>query len=153
MIAYVIGVLPFIRELWDAHPRVTQPCYADGAGSGGNFGQILTHFRYLQVRGTWRGYLQEPTKSILVVSPQNVSRAEELLRGMDMTVVAGRRHLGRFTGDQEAETNWLYEKVQGWSELVRNLLGCPASTLRPLTQDCRSHSNSSGHSCSGSPRA
>ena len=25
MITYVIGVLPLIRELWDAHPRVTQP--------------------------------------------------------------------------------------------------------------------------------
>ena len=26
MIAYEIGVLPLIRELWGAHPRVTQPC-------------------------------------------------------------------------------------------------------------------------------
>ena len=35
MIAYGIGVLPLIRELWDTHPRVTQPCYDDDAGTGG----------------------------------------------------------------------------------------------------------------------
>ena len=34
MIAYVIGVLSLIRELWGAHPRVTQPWYADDAGAG-----------------------------------------------------------------------------------------------------------------------
>ena len=34
MIAYCIGVLPLIRELLGAHPRVTQPWYADDAGGG-----------------------------------------------------------------------------------------------------------------------
>ena len=34
MIEYVIGVLPLIQELWDAHPCVTHLCYADDAGSG-----------------------------------------------------------------------------------------------------------------------
>ena len=35
MIAYGIGVLPLIRELREAHPRVTQPWYADDAGAKG----------------------------------------------------------------------------------------------------------------------
>ena len=35
MIAYVIGVLPLIWELRDAHPCVTQPWYDDDAGAGG----------------------------------------------------------------------------------------------------------------------
>ena len=34
MIAYGIGVLPLIWELREAHPRVTQPWYADDAGAG-----------------------------------------------------------------------------------------------------------------------
>ena len=37
MIAYGIGVLPIIRELQGAHPRVTQPWYADDAGAWGEF--------------------------------------------------------------------------------------------------------------------
>ena len=36
MIAYGIGVLPLIRELREAHPRFTQPWYADDAGLGGD---------------------------------------------------------------------------------------------------------------------
>ena len=41
MIAYGIGVLPLIRELWNAHPRVTQPWYADDAGAGEKFPNIM----------------------------------------------------------------------------------------------------------------
>ena len=36
-IEYGIGVLPLIRGLQNAHPRFTQPWYADDAGSGGTF--------------------------------------------------------------------------------------------------------------------
>ena len=57
VIAYVIGVLPLIREIRDAHPRVTQPWCADDAGGGGvgYLGKILTHFQDLQVRGALWG--------------------------------------------------------------------------------------------------
>ena len=51
MIAYGIRVIPLIRELRGAHPRVTHPCYADDAGAVGQFQNILEHFRYLQVQG------------------------------------------------------------------------------------------------------
>ena len=74
MIAYGIWVLPLIRELREAHPCVTQPWYTDDAGEGGELGHIMEHFQDLQVRGAPRGYLREPTKSILVVALQNVAR-------------------------------------------------------------------------------
>ena len=56
MISYGIGVLPLIRELWNAHPRVTEPCYADDVKVGGAFQQVQAHFRDLQARGPARGY-------------------------------------------------------------------------------------------------
>ena len=65
----------------------------------------------------------EPTKSILVVSPQNMARSEEFFRGMDMTEITGSRYLGVFIGNREAEATWLDKKLQGWAELVRTLLG------------------------------
>ena len=77
MIAYGIGVLPLIRELREAHPRVTQPWYADDAGSGGTFTKVQAHFQDLQVWEPARGYYPEPTKSILVVTPGNDAQAEE----------------------------------------------------------------------------
>ena len=68
-----IGFLPLIRELRGAHPRVTQPWYADDAEAGGKFPKIMEHFKDLQARGPARGYYLELTKSILVVAPVNVA--------------------------------------------------------------------------------
>ena len=56
MIAYGIRVLPLIRDIWGAHPRVTQPWYADGVGEGGKLTNIMEHLRDLQARGPARGY-------------------------------------------------------------------------------------------------
>ena len=40
---------------------------------------------------------------------------------MGTKVVTGRRFLGVFIGDREAESTCLDEKVQGWAESVRKL--------------------------------
>ena len=129
-------------------PRVTQTWYAGDAGAGGKLQHILEHFKDLQAQGPARGYYQEPTKSILVVAPGNVAWAEEHFRGMGIRVVTGHRYLGGYIRDREAEGSWLAEKSKGGRSLWRSSLGSPESTRSLLTQDCRSHSNRSGHSCS-----
>ena len=68
MISNGIEVIPLIIELWDAHTRITQPCYADDVGSGGSFGDILSQIYYLQGRGLLWVYFLDPTKSISVVT-------------------------------------------------------------------------------------
>ena len=103
MIVYGIGVLPLIRELRDSHPWVTQPWYADDAGAGGKFQQILEHFRDLQARGPAQEYYLEPTKSIFFVAQGNVARAEEHFRGLGIHVVTAHRCLGGCIGDRDAE--------------------------------------------------
>ena len=115
MIAYGIGVLPLIRDLRGAHPRVTQPWYADNVGAGRTFQQILEHFRDLQARGPSRGYYPDPTNSILVVAPGNVARAEEKFRGLGIRVVVGHRYLGGYIGDRGAERSWLKANIKGWT--------------------------------------
>ena len=113
MITYGIGVLPLIREIQRYHPCVTQPWYADDSGAGGKFGHILEHLQDLQTRGPTRGYYPEPTKSILVVAPANVARAEELFWGMGMKIVTGSRYLGGFLGERRTERQWVRTKVEG----------------------------------------
>ena len=113
MIAYGIGVLPLIRELREAHPRVTQPWHADDAGAGGTFIDAHANFQYLQARGPARGYYPEPTKNILVVALGNVARAKEHFREIGIWVVTGHRYLGVFLGDVSAERDWLGNKMQG----------------------------------------
>ena len=51
MIAYGLGVLLIIRELQEAHPKVTQPCYADNMGAVWTFTCILTHVDNIMVQG------------------------------------------------------------------------------------------------------
>ena len=77
IIAYVIVILLFIRELRVAHPLVTQTWYAEKAGAGGSFGNIHRHLEYLVVRGTYRGYFLDTTKIILVVSGKNFQRFQK----------------------------------------------------------------------------
>ena len=69
-------------------------------GRGGKFGDIMAHFRDLQLRGPARGYYPEPTKSILVVAERNVPRAKEYFRRMGIQVVTGIRYLGGFVGGE-----------------------------------------------------
>ena len=115
MISYVIGVLPLIRELREAHPRVTQPWYADDAGAGETFIDVQVHFQDLQARGPARGYYPKRTNSILVVALGNVAQAEEHFRGFGIRVVTGHWYLGGFLGDVSAEREWLGKKVERWT--------------------------------------
>ena len=97
--------------------------YADDAGAGGQFGDVMGHFRDPQLRGPAQGYFPEPTKSILVVADRNVPRAKEYFRGMGIKIVTGSQYLGRFIGERETEARWIKEKVEGWKESVRTLAG------------------------------
>ena len=67
------------------------------------------------------GYFPELTKSILVVAPQNGARAEEFFWGIGISVVTGSHYLGGFIGNQDVDTTWLDEKVQGLARLVSTL--------------------------------
>ena len=43
--------------------------------------------------------------------------------GMGIKVVTGRRYLGGFVGEREAEVIWIKENVEGWTECVQTLAG------------------------------
>ena len=94
-----------------------------GGGGGGAFQQVQAHFRDMQAQGPARGYYPEPTKSILIVAPGNVTQAEEHFRGLRIRVATGHRYLGGFIGEMDAERECLREKVQRWTELVNVLEG------------------------------
>ena len=100
MIVYGICVIPLILELQEAHTCVNHPWYADDAGARSIFGNLLTHFKELQVRGSLRGYFPEPTKNISVIASRNVARSEDLFWVMGMVVVTGIHYLGSFSKDQ-----------------------------------------------------
>ena len=75
------------------------------------------------VRRPPRGYLPEPTKSILVVYPWSVPQEEVFFRGYGLQIVRGARYLRGFLGSTEAQDCWLGEKVEGWRDSVATLVG------------------------------
>ena len=81
MVAYGLGTPSIIRDLRTIHPSVTQPWYADDAGAGGKISDMQHHLNEPMVRGPPWGYFTEPTKSILVLSPQNFPQAEAFFWG------------------------------------------------------------------------
>ena len=84
-----------------------QPAMVCWWRGGGFFGNIITHFKDLQVQGAPRVNFPEPTKTILVVVTRNMSKSNEFFRGVGMTVVTGIHYLGGFNSYWYADTMWL----------------------------------------------
>ena len=103
MVVYGMGIFPLIRELWQAHPGVTQPWYVDYDEARGIFGRIWRHLDDMIVRGPLQGYLPEPTKSILVMSPWNVLQEEAFFRGYVLQIVTGICYIGGFVGTKDSQ--------------------------------------------------
>ena len=69
------------------------------------------------------GYFPEPTKSILVISPRNLSQSEAFFQRYRLQVVMGTWYLRGFFGMETVQTWWLEEDFKGWRDLVSTLAG------------------------------
>ncbi|WP_288993061.1 hypothetical protein, partial [uncultured Marinobacter sp.] len=121
MFAYGVGLLPLIRALKESFPAMDQTWYADDAGAGGKFDAIKQHFAKLQEIGQHYGYYPEPTKSILIVSHENLPAATAAFKDLEFTITTGNRYLGGFIGEKDTRDRWIQGKVALWSEGVTEL--------------------------------
>ena len=62
-------------------------------------------------------------KSILVVSPRNVPRAEAFFRGCRLQIVTGSRFLRVFVVKKDVQELCMGGKVKGWRDLFATLDG------------------------------
>jgi hypothetical protein len=77
MVAFGLGLMPLIRCLKEELPTVHQPCwYADNAADASSFSKIREFMNFLEKHGPSYGYFPEPSKSILIVTPENKAAAE-----------------------------------------------------------------------------
>ena len=84
----------------------------------------------IMVRGTPRGFPQDSTKSILVVSKPNLVWVESFYQGERITIVTWSRYLGVYIGDANPQSQWLGEKVQDWEGGIRTLSGVVCKHLQ-----------------------
>ena len=114
-ISYGIGILPPTHEICATHPHVIQPWYADNAGAGGKFADIQEHMREMMVQRPPQGNLPGLTKSILVIYPWNVQRAEAYFSGIGVSVVPRSHYLSGLIGDPYSEKACLDDTVKEWT--------------------------------------
>ena len=107
MITYGIGVINVIKELLEAHPKVSQLWYIDDIVSGDTFPHTLSHLDNIMVWGPPRGYFPDPTKSVLGVLETNLSFTESFFSGKGITIFTRRRYLGGYIGDARPHSHWL----------------------------------------------
>jgi hypothetical protein len=109
MFAYGVGLLPLIRALKESFPAMDQTWYADDAGAGGKFNAIKQLFAKLQEIGPHYGYFPEPSKSILIVSHENLPAATAAFKDLEFTITLGNRYLGGFIGEKDTCDRWIQE--------------------------------------------
>ena len=104
MAMYAMALVPLLRFL---HPLCSQVWYADDATGCDTFENMRAWFDALQTHGPKFGYFPKPSKCILIVKPERLSKANEIFKGTDVEVKAegakdsgieintpGTRHLG-----------------------------------------------------------
>ena len=111
MIVYGIGILALVKNLKREIPDVTQPWYADAAGYLGTFERLETYFDSLTRQGPVWGYHPEPTKSVLLVLPENLEAGIFFRERHGFRVCMGARYLGGYIGDDKSKQNWLKERT------------------------------------------
>ena len=94
MIAYGIGILPLINNLKRTIPDVKQPWYDDNSGALGMLARLETYFDLLTLQGSGQGYHTNPTKSVLIVRPENIEAGKVFGRFHGFRVCTVAHYLG-----------------------------------------------------------
>ena len=80
-------------------PDFTQTWYDDNAGALGTFAILETYFDSLTRQVLGRGYHPEPTKSALIVRPENIEVGKVFRARHRFRMCTGALYLGGYIGD------------------------------------------------------
>jgi hypothetical protein len=97
-------------------------------------------FDALQLHGPKYGYFPKPSKCILIVKPERLTRANEIFKGTDVDLrvegakdsgveiaTTGTRHLGAAVGTQDFKDAYVNKKIDGWVEALKTLAAVASS--------------------------
>ena len=101
MITYRIGILPLIKNLKQEIPAITHPWHADNAVALGTLSRLGTYFDLVTHQGPGHGYYPRPSKSVLVLRPENIEAEKEFGARHGFKVCTVARYLGGYIGDNK----------------------------------------------------
>ena len=120
-VAYGLGVLPIIRNMKAEHPGVTQPWYADDAGSIGLFGNIEYYFNSLIRAEPESGYYPKPTKIVLIVHTENINTGNLFGTRHGFNFFMGTCYLGGFIGYDASKRGCLIVQMVAWDRNISTI--------------------------------
>ena len=121
MVLYGLSLVPLARRLRDAVPTTRQAWYADDSAIAGRASGIGKTMELLRLHGPARGYYPEPSKSILICTPDVRDAAQVCLGQFDFQYCDGHRYVGGFVGTEESKRAWLTPKIQQWVDGIKTL--------------------------------
>ena len=116
---YAIAMIPLIRRLTEG---ITQVWYADDACACGRLSDLRLWWDQLCREGPGFGYFPNASKTWLVTKESCRSDAEITFAGTNVNLTdEGRPYLGAAIGTNQFITQFVMEKVEGWSADVTRL--------------------------------
>ena len=119
MSKYGICILPLMKNCKREIPDATQPWYADNSGALGRLARIETYFNSITRQGLGNRCYSEPSKSVLIVHPENLEARKEFGSRHGFKVVMSARYLRGYIGDDRSKSNLLRERTLAWENNIR----------------------------------
>ena len=86
-------------------------------------------FEKLLSDGPAFGYFPVPSKTVFVVQPSDLQKANELFCDLGVKVVTGSKFLGGFVGDKSLAAGFVSDKVKAWCHCIQRL--SDVATMEP----------------------
>ena len=121
MVLYGITIVPLIEELGAVDPGRLSPFYAHDAAFGSLERRSAQLLKLLMERGTDRGYLPEPAKSLLIsetLLQEEAAKREFAVEGLTLNFLSGSWYLGAYLGLQKELEVWVKPQVEAWTRGV-----------------------------------
>ena len=113
-IAYRIVILPLINNIKHDISDVTEPWYADNAGTLGMFAILETYFYSITRQGLEWGYHPKLSKSVLIICLDNIEAVKVFGRRHGFKVCTWARYLGSYIRDDESKLDWIKDRTLTW---------------------------------------
>ena len=83
--------------------------------------RLETYFDSLKRQGLGRGYHPDPTKSVLIVCPDNIDPGKLSGARHGFRVCTGARYPGGYISDDESKRDWLGECTLTWEKNINTI--------------------------------
>ena len=124
MAFYALATVPLASRLSRRLPSTSQIWYADDDAAAGELLPLRGYWDCIVEEGPRYGYHPNAMKTVLLVRPHLMERAQEVFAGTDVRIRSdGVRYLGGAIGDQQFRENFVKSRVEELSTLVRRLAG------------------------------